>query len=137
MTRRQAPAPSSNPGGDSPACTNEIQYLNFDITDATQLAHVQAVHRAFCSGYYQLVSAGFSDLGHPDDDITVYNRFFPQNADKQSEIGDIYYSLIDTLRQETKPITATFIIDNNDLDSACLESGDDTPNEDASEEGGY
>jgi hypothetical protein len=68
----------------------------------------------------------FQILGHPDDDITVYNRFFPQNLDEQSEIGDIYYSLIDTLPQETKPITATFIIDNNDFDSACLESGDDT-----------
>ena len=135
-TIRQTPVPSPYPGGDNPACTNEFQYLNFDVSDNQQLIHVQAAHQAFCTGWPQLLVLGYENL--QDADTTIFARFFSNDADTNSEVGQVYSSLVDTSNGTPQPITASMILDNNDWLGLCPENGGTDPDDDdAVEQGGY
>ncbi|KAJ8129865.1 hypothetical protein O1611_g3767 [Lasiodiplodia mahajangana] len=130
---RQDTQPSSYPGGDSPACANEIQYLNFDVNDDQQLTRVQSAHQAFCTGWAQLLVLGSGNID--DTDRTLFARYFIDNDDTKSEVSQVYSALIDTNKGEANSIVKDMILDNNDFLGLCPESGGD--DEDAGEEGAY
>jgi hypothetical protein len=100
--RHRDTEPSSYPGGDGPECPNEFRYLNFDVNDDQQLTHVQSAHKAFCTGWSQLLVLGSENIN--DDDRTVFGRFFVDNDDTKSEVSQVYSALVDTSNGEAKPI---------------------------------
>ncbi|KAI4864615.1 hypothetical protein F4820DRAFT_327929 [Hypoxylon rubiginosum] len=130
---RRSTEPSSYPGGDTPACANEFKYLNFDVSDGDQLTHVQSAHQAFCTGWSQLLVYGAGNLD--DTDTTIFSRYFVNNDETKSEVGQVYSALVDTDNGEAQPIVAYMILDNNDFLGLCPEDGGSDP--DAVEEGAY
>ncbi|KAI0140352.1 hypothetical protein BJ166DRAFT_116719 [Pestalotiopsis sp. NC0098] len=127
--------PSSYPGGDGDACTNEFQYLNFDVSDDAQLTRVKAIHQAACTGLPQLLVLGYENLS--DEDKTVFGRFFSNDDDTNDEVGQVYSALVDTSNGEFTSIVADMIIDNNDFQAYCTESGGDGGSDDGGENLGY
>ncbi|KAI0107466.1 hypothetical protein GGR51DRAFT_515576 [Nemania sp. FL0031] len=134
-TRQRDTTPSSYPGGDSPECTNEFQYLNFDVNDDQQLTHVQSAHQAFCTGWSELLVLGSENID--DTDRTVFGRYFVDNGDVTSEVSQVYSALVDTSNGEATSIVKDMILDNNDFLGLCPESGSDDDDDDATEEGAY
>ncbi|KAI1772789.1 hypothetical protein F4818DRAFT_444168 [Hypoxylon cercidicola] len=133
---RRQNEPSAYPGGDTPECTNEFRYLNFDVSDNQQLTHVQSAHQAICTGWSQLLVLGSENLD--DTDTTVFDRFFVNNDETKSNVGDVYSALVDTSNGVAQPIVADMILDNNDFLGICPESGgDDDSDDDAGENGAY
>ncbi|KAI1337772.1 hypothetical protein F5Y15DRAFT_143634 [Xylariaceae sp. FL0016] len=132
-TSSQSTDPSSYPGGDSPECTNEFKYLNFDVNDETQLTHVRSAHEAFCTGWSQLLVFGSENID--DDDTTIFARFFDNTPDTKDEVGQVYSALVDTSNGEAQSIVADMILDNTDFLGRCSESGGS--DDEAVEEGGY
>lgn len=64
--RGDPPKPSDYPGGDSTACTNEPQYLNFDISKSGDLKRVQKLHHVFCNEFNLLTIAGSTATNDAD-----------------------------------------------------------------------
>ncbi|KAK6214332.1 hypothetical protein LQW54_004559 [Pestalotiopsis sp. IQ-011] len=114
-------SPSSYPGGDGDACTNEFKYLNFDVSDETQKGHAQAAHRAFCIGWLDLTVSGAQNVD--DTDRAVFQRFFEDTENSKTKIGQVYSALVNKTSCVAQPIIANMILDNIDFLDACDSDG--------------
>ncbi|KAI4594328.1 hypothetical protein KJ359_008351 [Pestalotiopsis sp. 9143b] len=110
-------SPSSYPGGDGDACTNEFKYLNFDSSDGTQKSHAQAAHRAFCIGWLDLTVSGAQNVD--DTDRAVFQRFFKDTDNSKTKVGQVYSALVNKTSFVAQPIIADMILDNNDFLDVC------------------
>lgn len=138
--RGDPPKPSDYPGGDSTACTNEPQYLKFDISKSGDLKRVQKLHHVFCNEFNLLTIAG--STANNDADRTIYKRFFPESDpedDYKARVNDIWNKLFDFIAQTPSALVASFIIDNNDWSKLCGETpgADLSPDSEALDEGLY
>lgn len=110
-------SPSSYPGGDGDACTNEFKYLNFDVSNDTQKGRVQAVHSAFCIGWSRLTVSGSHNV--EDTDRVIFQRFFDDTEDSKTKVGQVYAALVNKTSSAAQPIIADMILDNNDFLNIC------------------
>ncbi len=141
ITKRvDSPQPSDYPGGDSAKCTNEPQYLNFDISKSRDLKRVQKLHQVFCNEFNVFAIAGSTATN--DADRTIYQRFFPESDkedDYKGRVNDIWNKLFDFNAQTPSALVASFIIDNDDWRKLCGETpgADLSSDSEALSEGAY